>query len=85
MEYMRHTLFLKFSEAFWGLYPAISQSEGPGLGPGLRANAPFCLHAASAFSERYLGLHGLDNRAYEVCLGAAVTWDCSLFSRPAPS
>nr|XP_020756403.1 dipeptidyl aminopeptidase-like protein 6 [Odocoileus virginianus texanus] len=42
------------------------KSEGPGPRLRPRANAPLCLHAASAFSERYLGLHGLDNRAYEM-------------------
>ncbi|MXQ94183.1 hypothetical protein E5288_WYG010394 [Bos mutus] len=45
-----------------GFTPAISQSEGPRP----RANAPLCFRPASAFSERYLGLHGLDNRAYEM-------------------
>ena len=49
--------------------PIPRAAPGAQRGPEPRANALLCFCAASAFSERYLGLHGLDNRAYEVCLG----------------
>ncbi|ELK19065.1 Dipeptidyl aminopeptidase-like protein 6 [Pteropus alecto] len=49
------------------ILPAKDANQGPifACGAALSPITDFKLHA-SAFSERYLGLHGLDNRAYEL-------------------
>ncbi|XP_036086512.1 dipeptidyl aminopeptidase-like protein 6 isoform X3 [Rousettus aegyptiacus] len=49
------------------ILPARDANQGPmfACGAALSPITDFRLHA-SAFSERYLGLHGLDNRAYEL-------------------
>ncbi|KAB1276726.1 Dipeptidyl aminopeptidase-like protein 6 [Camelus dromedarius] len=53
------------------LLPAKGESQGQvfACGAALSPITDFRLYA-SAFSERYLGLHGLDNRAYEMAKAA---------------
>ncbi|XP_053464738.1 dipeptidyl aminopeptidase-like protein 6 isoform X2 [Nycticebus coucang] len=71
-QYIDRTRVAVFGKDYGGylstcILPAKTENQGPifTCGAALSPITDFKLYA-SAFSERYLGLHGLDNRAYEM-------------------
>ncbi|KAM9077784.1 A-type potassium channel modulatory protein DPP6-like [Megaptera novaeangliae] len=71
-QYIDKTRVAVFGKDYGGylsayILPAKGENQGPVFtcGSALSPITDFKLYA-SAFSERYLGLHGLDNRAYEM-------------------